>query len=72
MPSAVGKIFASNKIKLAEGNVQNPDQAQGQKHFTFRIELPYDPQSSQTRAYFNRLYPAILDALGGAAYFSST
>jgi hypothetical protein len=68
VPSAVRKIFARNKIKLEMGEVRDRDQEEGKERLTFRVQLPYDPQSSQTATYFNRLYPAILDALGGAPY----
>ena len=34
----------------------------------FYVSLPYDPQSSETTSYFNKLYAAILQGTGQSDY----
>jgi hypothetical protein len=68
VPLNVREVFARGNIKVLPGDAKDHNHKETKERFTFTVELPYDPQSSQTVDYFRHLYPDLLDALGGASY----
>ena len=64
----VKAVLQRNKVKLSKVEISTDRKHPEQKYFVFYVSLPYDPQSSQTTSYFNKLYTGILQGTGQADY----
>ncbi|MDH5218645.1 MAG: hypothetical protein OEX19_13170 [Gammaproteobacteria bacterium] len=53
----VKEVLKTNKIKITKVKLLH-----NKKYPVFYVELPYDPQSSETTSYFYQLYAEILEA----------
>jgi hypothetical protein len=56
-------VFLRHKVKLTKVEVSTEKPS-----YTFHVTFPYDPQSSATASYFNKLYAEISAAVGGSPY----
>lgn len=59
----VKKVFIQHKVKLSKIVL-----IKHRKYSIFYVTFPYDPQSSQTSDYFNRLYAEVLAANDWLSY----
>jgi hypothetical protein len=64
----VKTVLQKNKVKLEKVEITADKKQIGQKYFVFYVSLPYDPQSSATTAYYNKLYTGILETIGESNY----
>lgn len=55
----VKNVFEKNKIQINKIELKNDS-----KYAIFYVDFPYDPTSSETKTYFNRVFIDILDANG--------
>jgi len=53
----VKEVLIKNKVKITKLKLLD-----NKKYPVFYVKLPYDPQSSETNAYFYQLYAEILEA----------
>jgi len=61
-------VLQRDNVKLLEVEISTNKKHPEQKYFVFYVSLPYDPQSSETTSYFNKLYAAILQGTGQSDY----
>ena len=64
----VKAVLQRNNVKLLKVEISTNKKHAEQKYFVFYVSLPYDPQSSQTTSYFNKLYAGILQGTGQSDY----
>jgi hypothetical protein len=64
----VKAVLQKNSVKLLKVQIIANTKHAKQQYFVFYVSLPYDPQSSQTTSYFDKLYAGILQATGQSDY----
>jgi hypothetical protein len=61
-------VLQANNVKLKKVEIRHTADQAAHKYFVFDVSFPYDPQSSETQKYFNKLYVAVLRATNNSNY----